>query len=84
MAVSPEELENLLLQSWENNLFPMTANEAMEYRRQRLEKFDGQCMPKLFTWPKDIRRELFKSQFPPPYRTAQKLFLFLVGKDSKH
>ena len=68
-----------MLQSWENSLWPMSPTEAVEYRRRKLEEFDGQCTPKLFTWPKDIRSELFKNKFPPTYRTAQKIFLFLVG-----
>ena len=68
-----------MLQSWENSLWPMSPTEAVEYRRRKLEEFDGQCTPKLFTWPKDIWSELFKNKFPSTYRTAPKIFLFLVG-----
>ena len=73
-----------MLQSWENSLWPMSPTEAVEYRRRKLEEFDGQCTPKLFTWPKDIRSELFKNKFPPTYRTAQRYFYSLLGMGAHH
>ena len=79
MTLTAEELQNLLLHSWEESLRPMSPDEALQYRSIRLKAFDGQCLPHLYRWPKDIRVAMFSFQFPPTYLTTKKMFIFLVG-----
>ena len=69
----------MLTGKWEGNISDMSIAEVAEYRALKLSRLDGLDMPNLFTWPKDIRRIIFKTIPPPTCQEATKLFIFFVG-----
>ena len=79
MAVTTTELQNLLLRAWEDYLYHISMSDALEYRKALLKRFDGDCLPNLYKWPKEYRMILFNTDYPPQYKTSRKLFLFLLG-----
>lgn len=79
MSMTPSELESLLTGKWENDVSEMSTAKVTEYRALKLARLDGVDMPFLFTWPKDLRRVMFKTTPPPTCQESTKLFIFFVG-----
>ena len=79
MAMTVAELQSQLLAAWEEYLYHISKSGALEYRREILKRFDGDCLPNIYKWPKEYRMILFKTDFPLTFKSARQLFLFLIG-----
>ena len=53
MAMNIQELQNLLLQEWEDSFSRMDKQEVIRYRAIRIRAFDGADMEPIYKWPVD-------------------------------
>ena len=79
MFLTEVELESLLVQDWEDVYCNMGRDDVLTLRNTRIHDFDGKVMPKIYLWPKEVRKVFFTQHSESSANRSFVLFVFFIG-----